>query len=770
MGSEARARLGLAGLLAATLFAFGQVFSQDVYAGPALLAMLLAAGIAIGCRRLGIGTVAAFGLSTLALIWYLALIFEGRAGFYGLPTPDALRGLWRSISEAYEAGRVDYAPVPMRPGYVVLAVGAMWLATTIAEVATFRWRRPLLASLPALALFGFLVVVGTGHASTLLMLLFLAALLTFWGLEASHRLRSWGRWMHALWRTKSIAEPESVAGSLARRMAASCVAAALISPLLLPTLNEGLLSWRNKVDGNGPGRGGAGGRPGGSIDLLVDIRPKLLRQSDLELFRVHADSPAYWRLTSLTLFDGQGWVPDSPALQELPNGQVVTFRTAPADAQTVNQEYVITGLDTSELPAAVQPISAQLAGDERSDDFRYNPENAALRLLGGTTEGFEYSVTSAVVDASFRELQRAEVGRLNPEYYALPELPPVVGNLARRWTAGARTDFAKLLALQDTLRDFTYSTDVDAPPTDDALVQFLTETRTGYCQQFATAFAVLARSLGYPTRVNVGFLPGSSSLESPDDFFVTGTDAHAWPEVYFEDFGWVRFEPTPRADAPVQVPTYTQPGLGTGSSNTLAAVREQDISLRFQDEPGGLRGARQGGDPGGLGARISTAWRKTFRRIATASLVALAGALVIVPLLKELRIRRRYRRAADPGGVARAAFRQLEDEASELASPREPWESAASYAERLVSIRRVGRRDARRLAALFEAAEYGPASIPAARTKEARALARSLRKDLWGRATWWERAVRLFSPRSLIPQLSSWRVPVPRLAGLLHRS
>src|SRR3712207_3626488 len=177
----------------------------------------------------------------------------------------------------------------------------MWVATTIGEIATFRWRRPLLAALPCIGLFCIQMTVGTGTGAAALVVAFLLALLTYWGLESAHRVRSWGRWVAAFPGTgRDGKEPESVTGALARRMGAGCVAAAIVAPFVVPALGDGLLAWRNEV-GNSPFGSGSGS---GEINPFVGIAPQLIEQSTEVLFTVQSDRAEYWRLLTLAEFDG----------------------------------------------------------------------------------------------------------------------------------------------------------------------------------------------------------------------------------------------------------------------------------------------------------------------------------------------------------------------------------------------------------------------------------------------------------------------------------
>ena len=131
---------------------------------------------------------------------------------------------------------------------------------------------------------------------------------------------------------------------------------------------------------------------------------------------------------------------------------------------------------------------------------------------------------------------------------ALPELPPSVEALAHAVTVGAQGPLAQAELLVNWFRSgqFRYTLDPPAsPPGTDPLVSFLTQTRSGSCEQFAGAFVVLARSLGLPSRVVVGFTAGRYG--GPGAVTVRGADAHAWPQVYLGPrAGWVSFEPTPQ--------------------------------------------------------------------------------------------------------------------------------------------------------------------------------------------------------------------------------
>jgi hypothetical protein len=131
---------------------------------------------------------------------------------------------------------------------------------------------------------------------------------------------------------------------------------------------------------------------------------------------------------------------------------------------------------------------------------------------------------------------------------ALPALPASIAALARSITDGEQQPLAEAELLTNWFRSgqFHYTLNPPAtPPGTDPLVDFLTQTRSGSCEQFAGAYVVLARALGLPSRVVVGFTAGRYS--GPGEVSVRGADAHAWPQVYLgPTAGWVSFEPTPQ--------------------------------------------------------------------------------------------------------------------------------------------------------------------------------------------------------------------------------
>src|SRR5919106_1487051 len=753
MGSEARARLGLAGLLAITLFSFNQVFATGDYPGPALLGILIAIALVMVGRRLGVGSIAIITGSLVALIAYLCLVFQADKTLRGLPTPGALEALWRSLENAYSRSQLDFAPVPPRAGYVVMVVVGLWLAAVVGELATFKWRRPLLASLPCIGLFALVMIVGTGEAALFLVALFLVALFAFWGLESSHRLRAWGHWVPTWKEHETEPEPAEVTGTLARRMGAACVLMGLVVPLFLPALGDGLLVWRNATGDGLPG-GGAGG--GGAIDPLVSVRPQLINQPETELFKVTSSRPSYWRLVTYTQFDGVSWSSSSDADSPSQSGTISTEVDPGVVNRQVKAGFVMRELEGERLPATGLPTQVEFTGsnaDEYESDLTYDAENGDVEMDGRRiVGGLLYEVSAVVPEASFRNLTKASSGEsVDPRYRQIPtNLSNAVFETAERWTEGIDNRFRQLVAIQSRLRGFDYSLDVEDTGSDDYLGDFLSVTRKGFCQQFASAFAILGRLKGFSTRVVVGFLPGSTTLSSPTTYSVRGTHAHVWPEVYFEGYGWVPFEPTPRGPAPP--PAYTVAGVnfgtgprpefqtGGGRQNPGANPRAAGALGNEPINPGGVE------DPTLRNERVNLEWKKTFTRVALfVGIVALAY-VIVTPAWKLRRIRARYRRTRSSRARAAAAFTHFQEEAGDLVSRRAPAESATAYAARLATLRKVPARPALRLASIYEASEYAFADPSDGEASEARDLARQLRSSIWGGASWWDRGQRIFSP------------------------
>ena len=171
--------------------------------------------------------------------------------------------------------------------------------------------------------------------------------------------------------------------------------------------------------------------------------------------------------------------------------------------------------------------------------------------------GEQYTVHAIVNNPTVLQLQKA--GMLYPtwvhdHYLQLPEsLSPQIIDLARQVAKGAETPYDKASAITDYLRSaITYSTTVKPVPVGiDPLVWFLFDSRTGFCNYYATAEVIMLRAVGVPARMAVGFAQGE--FQSPDKYIVRELDGHAWPEVYFPGIGWIEFEPTssqPQLDHP----------------------------------------------------------------------------------------------------------------------------------------------------------------------------------------------------------------------------
>src|SRR5690348_1877058 len=203
--------------------------------------------------------------------------------------------------------------------------------------------------------------------------------------------------------------------------------------------------------------------------------------------------------------------------------------------------------------------------------------------------------------------------------------------------ANAKTPYDMATAIEQYLRDpsnFTYSLDVTPPPGVDRMQWFLFESRTAYCEFFATAMGDMLRLLGIPTRLVNGFGPGQYD-NTVQAWVVRSDDAHTWVEVYFPSYGWIPFEPTADSQglySPIQRGVTSTglclrdagcdgTGLGGGGGSTALPTPSDNLGRGHLDDPGSA--------VGGSGIHIGALDQAWLTRIA-AIFVALLLLLLVV--------------------------------------------------------------------------------------------------------------------------------------------
>ncbi len=337
------------------------------------------------------------------------------------------------------------------------------------------------------------------------------------------------------------------------------VVLAVILPVFIPTLH---------LDGLGLfGPGGSGGSGVKVINPITDMRRNLHRGKDVPLLDIKTDDPdpSYLRIAVLTEFNGVEWTSGSRSIvsNQLANGLVPL--EVPRLANNVvlhHYNYQVSG--TSDFVSRWLPTEFPVSDVVANGNWHY--DTTTMDFIAGddstTTAGLSWTMQAAKPELSNYSMIHSLSAPLAVQepYTALPStLPPMVNQLARQATAGADSRFEQMVMLQNWFRSkFTYSLKTAPGDGNDALVRFLAPGkggRVGYCEQFASAFAVMARTLDLPARVAVGFLEPTKAADG--DWVYSAHDLHAWPEVYFQGSGWVRFEPTPATRA-TSVPKYTQ--------------------------------------------------------------------------------------------------------------------------------------------------------------------------------------------------------------------
>jgi transglutaminase-like putative cysteine protease len=309
------------------------------------------------------------------------------------------------------------------------------------------------------------------------------------------------------------------------------------------------------------------------IDDDVSVRRSLLEQSDTEVLRytTTSEDPSYLRMRTLNRVDGEAYRADADG--EEPSLGVAAFSDAREDGGAVHGsaddlaetdvELLSLGGDRLPMPENVREVDSPSPDLRRAITLQPTAGEARLEFVPAGLSGQRYSVLTEQRTSTAEQLRAVDPASVQAPfetgYTSQEEVPQVAADLAQELVdeAGAENGFDAAVAFQDYFSSsFAYSLTVSTPPGEDPLESFL-EDRIGYCEQFASTFALMMTAQGYPTRVVIGFTAGD---EEGDEHVVTARNAHAWPEVWFgPEHGWVRFEPTPAAAANgVSTPEVTE--------------------------------------------------------------------------------------------------------------------------------------------------------------------------------------------------------------------
>jgi transglutaminase-like putative cysteine protease len=375
----------------------------------------------------------------------------------------------------------------------------------------------------------------------------------------------------------------------------------------------------------------------------------------VRIWRLDTPGGLKWRGGVLSSFDGRRWSdPDARPERILVEDGRVALAQPGRSGRHIDYDVQLEPLESDALFFAGAPERVELPAP-----MLFRTESGVYSLERAPSRGFRYSAYSRLEDppeaAMFQEppvLRLAERER-NLEK---PRLDPRIAELARAMTAGAATDLERARAIERRLRaDYAYTLDMPESESADPLAEFLFTRKRGYCEYFASAMAVMLRTVGIPARLATGF---QSGVYNPitELWLVRASDAHSWVEAWIPGLGWTTFDPTPPSAAGERFGLFAQLNLYLDATRTFW----QEWVLSYDMGRQGTLADRmeQGAQRAGIhwfdvlaSARID--WDgyviAPFRRYGPALLVALLVAAALwlgAPrLLRLLEVRRRVERA-----------------------------------------------------------------------------------------------------------------------------
>ncbi len=519
-------------------------------------------------------------LNLIALVVAVARIAAPETTSGLLPTGDTLSAVTEQLDRAIALIRTGIEPVQPIAGIVIVLAAVFWAAGVMLTWGLMRGH-PYVALIPPLVLalqFATMDRTRTGWIRIALFLAIVAGSIV--AVTIDERDQSAGRMAGA---NRHPSLQSKLAPAAAGLLGVTLLVSVLVTGAMAGMVPyDGVLPWRSATGLSSDFYGGVAYNP------FIGIQQSLVSQSSTPVFlaEITGDVPGdevYFRLVTMETYNGGQFFADKPTVVDLDTrpwedaGNV--FAGPTADVTTTIQ---IERLRMDWLPETYVP-TAFSSQEDILDEIRVRQADGSLRMEGNLSyEGMTYTVESSFPRPDIGVLATGLDGQLSPaftfaateqqvpdpvvvasraepadveRYLALPdELEDGIADEAQLRTANLTTNYEIGIALESWFHSdaFAYSTDIDPGHGATDLADWLLNPDSpnyhiGYCENFATAMAVMARTLDVPSRVVLGFTPGEET-DQENVYVVRDRNAHAWVELWIPTQGWVRFDPTPRSD------------------------------------------------------------------------------------------------------------------------------------------------------------------------------------------------------------------------------
>lgn len=620
-----RTSVAVLAVVIAGMGAFHSVLQGTTWWFAVFFIVVVVLGVAAGVRAFvrvpGLPALA----SALAGAMVLGQYFGAPTTFLGLPTFDTV-DVWSDLART-GAASIERQSVPARAddGILFLVCLGVAVLAIIADVVAVSLRSPALVGVAMIPVAFAPMIITRGDADLFWLAATALAFLWLLGAGRSNGRRGWD---------------SAAIGSTA-------LVAALVVPLVMPP----------GPSGAGTGSGGGGGSIASGVNPLVSLGQNLRREGARSAlsYSTASGQQHYLRLLSFDQVADDGW---RPGLFDPYEGETIALAVPGLDdgvQRTPEQSFIsVDQLGGKWLPVPYPAVS--VTGLRRTAEW--DEASLSLRSAGSTVQGESYTIESLLLQPTEEQLQAA--GSTVPQRYtefavAGEGWPQAIADTAREVTAGSATGYERAAALQRYLRsgDFVYS---ETAPVEEGydgtgadVIGVFLDVKSGYCVHYASAMALMARTLGIPARLAVGFLPGEEMDDDDDDgrtrWQVTSQELHAWPELFFDGIGWVAFEPTSsRGVEPVFAPEAEQ-GAEDGAQPSASAAPQTPTSSTGPSG-GPERGDVGGADGGsGLAEEAGSPWGVTVLIAGVLLLLVPAAARVV---LRGVRMRRLRLRRAHP--------------------------------------------------------------------------------------------------------------------------